>query len=71
MKIAGVALGTPFDAVKASLGQPTSEKRDELTYGGIKFGHSLMQDSRPIVWYILDIIAIIFAAYSLNIMGAR
>ena len=44
--------GTSFDAVKASLGQPTSEKRDELTYGGIKFGHSLMQDSRPIVWYI-------------------
>ena len=28
------------------------EKRDELTYGGIKFGHSLMQDSRPIVWYM-------------------
>ena len=52
MKIAGVSLGTSFDAVKASLGQPTSEKRDELTYGGIKFGHSLMQDSRPIVWYI-------------------
>ena len=52
MKIVGVALGTSFDAVKASLGQPTSEKRDELTYGGIKFGHSLMQDSRPIVWYI-------------------
>ncbi|MCB6585475.1 hypothetical protein, partial [Streptococcus gordonii] len=45
MKIAGVSLGTSFDAVKASLGQPTSEKRDELTYGGIKFGHSLMQDS--------------------------
>ena len=44
MKIAGVSLGTSFDAVKASLGQPTSEKRDELTYGGIKFG--------PIVWYI-------------------
>ena len=41
MKIAGVSLGTSFDAVKASLGQPTSEKRDELTYGG-----------RPIVWYI-------------------
>ena len=35
MKIAGVSLGTSFDAVKASLGQPTSEKRDELTYGGI------------------------------------
>lgn len=52
MKIAGVALGTSFDAVKASLGQPTSEKQNELTYGGIKFGHSLMQDSRPIVWYI-------------------
>ena len=52
MKIAGVSLGTSFDAVKVSLGQPTSEKRDELTYGGIKFGHSLMQDSRPIVWYI-------------------
>ena len=52
MKIAGVSLGTSFDAVKASLGQPTSEKRDELTYGGIKFGHSLMQDSRPSVWYI-------------------
>ena len=33
MKIAGVSLGTSFDAVKASLGQPTSEKRDELTYG--------------------------------------
>ena len=105
MKIAGVSLGTSFDAVKASLGQPTSEKRDELTYGGIKFGHSLMQDSRPIVWYItvsnrdavttrgiavgdtlkkvmdvygrpdfmdiLDIIAIIFAVYSLNIMVAK
>lgn len=52
MRIAGVSLGTSFDAVKASLGQPTSEKRDELTYGGIKFGHSLMQDSRPIVWYM-------------------
>ena len=33
--------------------EPTSEKRDELTYGGIKFGHSLMQDSRPIVWYMI------------------
>lgn len=52
MKITGVALGTSFDEVKASLGQPTSEKQNELTYGGIKFGHSLMQDSRPIVWYI-------------------
>ena len=50
--LAGVSLGTSFDAVKASLGRPTSEKRDELTYGGIKFGHSLMQDSRPIVWYM-------------------
>ena len=50
--LAGVSLGTSFDAVKASLGQPTSEKRDELIYGGIKFGHSLMQDSRPIVWYM-------------------
>lgn len=50
--LAGVSLGTSFDAVKASLGQLTSEKRDELTYGGIKFGHSLMQDSRPIVWYM-------------------
>lgn len=50
--LAGVSLGTSFDAVKASLGQPTTEKRDELTYGGIKFGHSLMQDSRPIVWYM-------------------
>lgn len=50
--LAGVSLGTSFDAVKASLGRPTSEKRDELIYGGIKFGHSLMQDSRPIVWYM-------------------
>ena len=50
--LAGVSLGTSFDAVKASLGQLTSEKRDELTYGGIKFGHSLMQDSRLIVWYM-------------------
>lgn len=34
MRIAGVSLGTSFDAVKASLGQPTSEKRDysELFY---------------------------------------
>ena len=30
MKIAGVSLGTSFDAVKASLGQPTGEKRDGL-----------------------------------------
>ena len=50
--LAGVSLGTSFDAVKASLGRPTSEKRDELIYGGIKFGQSLMQDSRPIVWYM-------------------
>ena len=67
MKIAGVSLGTSFDTVKASLGQPTSENVMSLPMDALILSTLIIGGSMD----ILDIIAITFAVYSLNIMVAR
>jgi len=42
LMVLGVPLGSTFDAVKASLGQPTKETRYGLSYGGVTFGNTVL-----------------------------
>ncbi len=52
MMILGVSLGNTFDAVKASLGQPTKETRYGLSYGGVTFGNTILGGMDNTVTYI-------------------
>ena len=52
LMVLGVPLGSTFDAVKASLGQPTKETRYGLSYGGVTFGNTVLGGMDNTVTYI-------------------